>query len=195
MRFSRQHRAGDRQAARGHRGDARTPIPLPLLHGRSDQNDPAGSLAALSCTFVEEQPPDRGRRLARLGELRQNRHDLGAVFGGVVDHLGENDCLWHFMHRAVPVDLHGVVGLHLRRPLNEARASRTHRFHHFRYRQRGCGVTSWVLSSNVNDSKSEQPEIRLITSTVYGPALIPDNVLVVSRGIPEVSKPLYQTNR
>ena len=48
--------------------------------------------------------------------VRQNRHDLGAVFGRVVDRLGEKDGLWHITRGALPVDLHRVVGLYLQAP-------------------------------------------------------------------------------
>ena len=51
---------------------------------------------------------------------------------GVVDRLGEKDRLWHITRGPLPVDLHRVAGLHLRRPLNQPRAACTHRIRHLR---------------------------------------------------------------
>ena len=100
---------------------------------RMRQSWAAGGTSALPFQFVKIRPAIQLRWLD--AQLRQNRHDLGAVFGRVVDRLGEKDRLWHITRGALPVDLYRVAGLHLGRPLDQARAARTHRFRHFRQGQ------------------------------------------------------------
>ena len=72
-------------------------------------------------------------------ELGQDRHNLRAVFGGMVDGLGQQDRLGHLARRAFPIDPDRVAGLNFGRPLDQARARGAQRLAHFGDRQ-GRGI-------------------------------------------------------
>lgn len=73
----------------------------------------------------------------RDAKLRQRRHDLRAVFGGVVNRLHEQDGLWHTARRTLPVNLDMLLWPHARSGVDQRLAAGANRRLKLRQRRRG----------------------------------------------------------